>query len=599
MTHFKKSMFVFLSLMLLIPISAAFGQIANPKHPRVAELESVLNQDIANHVKARFPNLPFLVKVDIDPLRRLGAEISNERDNLPFMGSSEFDINDEWDDPGKTNNELFLRVKAAAVTITLPNTVSDLDLIELRESLFPAMHFIPGRDKIDILRKEWNTGVPAVRNWWIDYAIVGFMGLFGLIVLFFMLRNVAKLLAKASEKKEAVTVATVSGGGGGSISSNSKQSSAGLAGKMVTSIDGDIRFNDPLRLKQHIKAVVDILSSDPTFPAMEDMFYLDEKARENPSMLGAALGELPMSLQKKIFGYSFHSSWLAALNDPGILSLGAFDFLGRLARNRVPAEHPAWEGLLILVWRLDDAMPEFLRTLPQDDALAILATMPSKVSLSAGKKAFPGNWGVLLNPKLRTVKPLRKVDEYKKKALAVKPLNDPAMLESYRHEKGILDYLRLTNPTEEQEIYEASGKDTIIHKVRPPFYPIFTQNEDILKRLVPQFSIDDWALALFNVNRSHRRTVETIFSEKQRYLLIESLKRLDREPPDIADVGAIRESVAKVLDTYQKEHAIKNYDPIADVNTETAKVLDGINTDTDLNLDLKSESEGDSNGNAA
>lgn len=64
------------------------------------------------------------------------------------------------------------------------------------------------------------------------------------------------------------------------------------------------------------------------------------------------------------------------------------------------------------------------------------------------------------------------------------------------------------------------------------------------KVVVPAISLDQWALAMFNIPKSDRRGVESQFSEKQRFLYFERLKQLDARNPSQKLVGEAREFVA-------------------------------------------------------
>ena len=131
----------------------------------------------------------------------------------------------------------------------------------------------------------------------------------------------------------------------------------------------------------------------------------------------------------------------------------------------------------------------------------------------------------------------------------MKALRDFSILEQYRQERDLLEYLSYAEPTEEKEIYLASPPQSVIHSMRPPFYRVFELTSDELDRVVSRISLDDWALALLNTGRNDRREIEKKFSEKQRFLLVDKLKKLDQTAPDRAKVGQARERIARVVKT--------------------------------------------------
>jgi hypothetical protein len=274
------------------------------------------------------------------------------------------------------------------------------------------------------------------------------------------------------------------------------------------------------------------------------MVALNTKAKENPALFGALISEFPQEMRENLFVHSFDKSWLEAFVAPGELTIEAYEFISRMAK--VDRIHVAeyWRDMLLAVWRLDDLMPEFLRSLGHERGLGVLFHLPTSISIPMGKQAFPGSWGSLLSTGQKP-KPLSKdvADKIKVAAIGLRPLQDLSMLEDYRHERGLLEFIRTANVKDEQEIYEASKKDAVIHRLRPPFFPIFKASKDEIEKLLPQFSIEDWALALLNVDRHDRKSIEAAMSEKQRFMLIETLKRLDKNPPPLSAVGQIRETI--------------------------------------------------------
>ncbi len=92
--------------------------------------------------------------------------------------------------------------------------------------------------------------------------------------------------------------------------------------------------------------------------------------------------------------------------------------------------------------------------------------------------------------------------------------------------------------------------------MRPPFYKVFELNSEQLDKVVPRISLDDWALALLNTGRNDRREIEKKFSEKQRFMLIDKLKKLDHSAPDRIKVVQARERVARVVKTEVYENKL-------------------------------------------
>jgi hypothetical protein len=264
--------------------------------------------------------------------------------------------------------------------------------------------------------------------------------------------------------------------------------------------------------------------------------------------MGALLSEFSEDLQRRIFSYSHQMHWLQAMTDPGEITSEVLELLGRLMRNQRTAEAIPLQNVLIYVWRLDDNIATFLRSIEQDEAFAILAHLPKTVSLSAARAAFPGNWGTVLDTHFKP-KSLSKdrLEKIAAKALQTKPLRDLSILDHYRQERDLLEYLLVADPVEEKEIYLASPAQSVIHTMRPPFYKVFELSTEALAFIVPKISLDDWALALLNTNRVARREIEKKFSDKQKFVFIEKLRKFDQNPPEKARVGAARERLARFI----------------------------------------------------
>ena len=155
------------------------------------------------------------------------------------------------------------------------------------------------------------------------------------------------------------------------------------------------------------------------------MYDLDILARTKPRVLGTALGFLSEELQKRVFSYSFHPSWLQVMTQPGAPDFASVETLQKIIRNQQNAGDPDWERLVILIWRLDEQCAKFIHHLKQDEAFAILTAMPKTISVKAARKAFPGSWGVILDPAFKP-KALSKdrISEISKQAMEVRPLNN-------------------------------------------------------------------------------------------------------------------------------------------------------------------------------
>lgn len=532
----------FLALFLLLPVGA---QSEGGKHPRVAEVEDWMAKDTASYIRSRFPDTPFLVTVSVDPLRRNERASSEESGSrLPYFDLSRDEIQDEWDDPQASLGELRLRVRKTVVTISLPDSIRETEINEVKESTFALLHMIPARDEVRVVRKPWKIGAPT----W-PYLAVGFVGIAVFLGgLFFIFRRTLNRLisALAQQSSKNSTPLPAASMGAGSHTERDKKDAP----------SGDIKFNDPIKIRELVKSGIDLLSKSALFPTLQDMILLDRMGRKKPKTLGALLNEFTPAVQKKLFSLSFHPCWLEALNDPGELDSDCFNLLQRLLRAQTDVDKDSgpWQQYLITVWRMGEDRAKFLREVTQDEAFATLASLPKNISVPTARKAFPGSWGMVLDPKFRGKGQIKsdQITKLTAKALESCPLNDIGILEKYKHDQEVLEYLKTADVTEEREIYQAAPADSLIHRLRAPFYKILELDDGILGEVVARIPLDDWAMALFNVARNERKAIEAKFTEKQHFMFLEKMKRLDAQTPEKTTVGLAREHVARFTQDYLK-----------------------------------------------
>lgn len=546
---------------MIVMASAALAQSVT-KHPRVAELERFLSGEAFNYVKGRFPNSPVLVEVTVDPLRRVENGITTSDNTIPFNTTKQIIVVDEWDDPSRSLHQLFPRIRAATVKVILPTRITDKEVLELRESLFSTLKLVYGRDRIEFERRVWKTSQAI--DWW-DVAMIALVLLMFLPVLYFSLRSAATRVTKGiSEMSTSMgNAANAGGGGGGAVATPVAPPTP-----KSQNPSGDIRFNDPIQIAEKIQPVIEKLAEDKTFPDLEDMLHFDQAVTDNPSQMGALLNVMPKHIQEKLFMMSSHSEWLAAFSEPGELSTSNYEFVSRLQSKDRESENPEWEELLILLWRLDDLLPNFLQEVESKEAMSILAAMPSRISIPMGKRALPGSWAALLDPDFKQ-EPLdsNRIGKLSTKALEIKPYNDVSMLKKYRHEKGLITFLKTANVRDEQEVYEAAGSKSTIHVLRPPFYRVLNMSVEQMATFIPKFGMEQWALALFNVSRDERVNFEKAINDKQRYFFIENLKALNGQNVSPEQIGDARERIAEVYSRVAIESNV--VDVMAEDNAES------------------------------
>lgn len=545
--------FLFVGAMFAAAMLSALSNVAYAqevmKHPRVVELEDRLNKDAAAYIKSRFPDVPFMVVVRVDPLRREGqvGSSAQESQGLPYFESFEDDeeIRDEWDNHQIPLMALLNRVRKISVQISVPSKLKTAEVDEMRDGIFSVLHLTPARDQIEVSRREWTLEeVP----WLSVYVLSGAM-LALLIGLLVINRTSANRIARALTEMKVQN-----GGGGQSAASLPPMPSEREFDSSRKTGSQEVKFNDPIKMKELASGIVSYLSNSGAFPTHHDVFVLDSLGKRSPSKLGALLMEFSSEVQASLFSYSAGQHWIEALNEPGFLDFECIETLQSISQHARDIKSIRVKNSVLAVWRLGDERAKFLRTLQRDEAFYLLSEMPKSIAVSEARKAFPGAWGAILdvNFKAKEVSEKR-LEEIRNYAVMIDSLRDMQLVKRYRAEKELLEYVKFVDPNEEREIYEAASSTSLIHQMRPPFYSVFLQNDEVLGKLVPTIAVDTWALALFNVLKTERTIIDKHLSEKQRFLMIERFKRFDQQPPGPGAIAHARESVAVKLKTLIKE----------------------------------------------
>ena len=525
-----------LTVMFLILSGSVSAQNTNADG-RVKEVESFLSKKSLDFIRGRFPGVPVLVSVKIEPLRmtNTGSSSGLPENNLPYLGFGSEQQIDPWDDDSVSVHDLLSRVRYIEAKITLPNTIEDDLIFEVREALFSNLGMIKGRDRIEFTRKNWPGQTELVIEYFVFAGVAAVLVLLGLFLIarqtFSTLSSTIK--AAAAEK---------SGGG----SAGAMAAPVNIEPKREEKKSQNIQLNDSMKVAEKLESLIWKLSDDPGFPTLEDMIELEKVAINNPHMLGGILNEMPQDMRDKIFQRGKDTAWLEAFFSNGELGLEAYQFILNLTRKSRDESKAEWEDLLISLWRLGPELTGFMRGLEQRDALGIFAWMPIEISLPAATEAFPGAWGILLKHDFKPpVLPDDLATKMREKALEIKPLNDPKMLERYDHERGLIKYLKTCPLETEKDVYKAAKEGGALRMVRPPFFEVLEAREEILKELVPKMPIQDWGIALFNIDRGTRSAITDHLNDREKFVLIETLKECDRTRISNEEVGDVREKIAR------------------------------------------------------
>lgn len=534
MTNLVKNLRIF-----LIAILCLFSLRSVAQHPRVAELEDKYKSEARDYLKSRFPEMAFSVLVKVEPLRRLSGDYQPKGEQLPFYSLDDEEIRDEWDDPTASLYSLSQRVKKVELKIQAPSEMSEREVAEMEKDLASVLRLVPSRDQIEIKRRQWSLSSDH------QYQMIsGVTVVLVLLLGLYLILRVAVLRVSSSLGELQTSLSQ----GSNAQPPPPPRSSSVPAGEGPLRKGGDLQFNDPIRTREVIGKRVEDLEEQGDLLRLENMVKLDKLGKMDPKSLGALIMSFPADDQKKLLALSAGTHWMEAFSYPGEPNLASLEIMEEICRAKTTTFRAKWEQLLIQVWRLGELRGQFLRGLPLNDALAILCAMPKFISVPTARSTFPGNWAAVVDPDYQpeTIREERCHELNEQAEQMVPPVNFE-ILESYKKMKELLIYLKEADPQEEREVYAATISSGLLSTMRPPFFPLFEQSEEIIQKMVVQYSLDDWALALFNVPRDQRKVVVNYFSDKERFLFLEQLKYLDTHKPDLDVVGQVREQMARDL----------------------------------------------------
>jgi hypothetical protein len=520
-----------------ITASAQNGPV---KHPRVIELEDKLTEEASLYFSRRHPSEPFFVKIEVEPLRRKGPQGAMS-DSLPYFDQDSEEAVDEWDDPTTPLSFLRNRVIRVKVNVSVPEKFDDTKVTEIKQEIPIYLNLLPSRDEVTVERK-FKTIDPKTPDF--VYYIFGSLIISSILIGLMVRWSVSKM------KTPALAAGSSPGAAAMTSAPSQGSNSGGRGGKVSTAVSGDVTFHDPIKTLEIVHIKIKQLSDSGTFPTLKDIILLNDFCQKDPRAMGAVIYELPSEWQKTVFQMGHGQNWLEAFSNPGQIHHDALMILDQMARQRTyTAGDRAWEDLLIQLWRLEDKSINFFKGTDQDHAFFILSLLPKSLSLRVAKKCFPGSWGRLLETKPQNLVIDSKVlNQYLVQALEIVPLLEWKILDEYNKDKEMISYLDVISIEDERDIYETLKKDSFIFKIRPPFYKVFELPAETLGQIVYYFSLEQWALAVVNSSRQYIKSVSDHLDDKKKIIFSSHLKRLDHNPPSLADQSNIRLIIAKYAD---------------------------------------------------
>jgi hypothetical protein len=534
---------ILIILVTLMNFTLAFGQQNSfYKHPKVIEVEMEMTKEANSFLQQRLPNEQIYVQVDIEPLRRNNGEKSEQ---LPYF-YSEDEVSDEWDALDTPTVILLSRIKKANLRVEIPTTVSELEASDLKEKLYQHLKLIPGRDLINIERKNPATRVNNSSKDLTTYYFIAGMTLVVLAGLFVIIRFGIKGNVTSGTSQSTATNAPSAAPAMPMRSNSGSKTNISSTGLINSKVNGDINFKDSIRAADMLKEKLHGVVNSPIFPLLSDMLILEELATKSLSSFGAFVFEMPRKHQQKIFFRSRSDKWFQGYIEAASVDMECFLAVEKMLRNRTAQGSEKWEELLVQVWRLGEESHMFLKQIPSDDAFAILAHLPKSISVPTAKKAFPGGWAKILE--IREVHPIEdemKVEDYVERTLQLKPYFSFKSIDDYKKDIELVEYLRVASVKDEEEIYESLSFDSHVWNIRPPFYKVLRAEDESFKEFFTQYDLNDWAISVINSPREMSQVIYRVLDDKKKYIFRNLLKALDEQGFEAKDQIAIREEMAK------------------------------------------------------
>lgn len=505
-------------ILLLIATTSLFAQ-SPEKHPRVLEVEEKLRDEASRYFTLKHPGIPFFVKVDVAPLRRVTAR-REEGERLPYFDSVSEEEMDEWDDPTTPLSFLRHRVTKVGVEFSVPDNFGEEEIGRIKDELTVTLKLMPYRDEVRVEKKLKSISSPVLPPYF--FPVAGGL-LFSLILFAGLLRWSIGSKSSTSSGPQAPSVAPTP------VASMPERQTKHSSGRTTADVRGDVNFHDPLKLTEIISAKIELIRQSETFPSLKDMMKLHAIGEHSPATLGGILQSFPLDWQKEVFSLGKGDQWLEAFSENFAIDHEALIQLDKIARDReLSSFNRETESVLIQLWRMEELSLPFLRKLPQDEALSVLQLMPKSVSLKLAKKAFPGAWGKILENHQTPIILTSDISRnWLSELQAVFARTDWKTLESYRKDREILHYLDEASIDEERDIYESLHSGSFVHAVRPPFYKVFELSDSEFTAAVARYPLDKWALVVMNSSRTYLRRVSDVIDEKKKVILSQHLRSFD------------------------------------------------------------------------
>ncbi len=511
------------------------------------EVQDKIKKDISIFLEKFAPNTKYSIKVSVKPLKQ-NLQNNSASEDLPFMEFQEEMILDPWDNPNTSIYELYGRIEEARVSVLIDAKVKIEDQRKFKETLLEEVNLVPGRDLVNldfistpVLVKEFSIN---------DYNQVLLLGAILLVVLVLGvgLNSLSRKISPGptvvnNKDQEGVSNNTMPMSMPSQMNVNPPVAS-GSAGELT----GSFQVQDPSKIHEVVQKKIKKLIESEFFPSMNDMLILEKLCEVNQSSFSFLIYEFPETIQRKIYQLGRGDMWFEGFSNVGLPSKEVLISLDHMLRERNLNFNAKFEELLIMSWRLDLKLVDFVKNMDKTQAFTLLYYLPKNISIPVAKECFPGSWGEILSSRpMECLFSEKELTKFLKLAGDILPPLNFDSLQTFKNRKDLLLYLDTIEPHEEKEIYSVVGEESDLKSVRPPFYRFFELSKEDRSEIFKTFSLNEWAVACFNIGRTEKEQVVSLMSDKEKFMFSHLLKTLDSNPDYTLEKKDLRHKIAKYV----------------------------------------------------
>ena len=485
---------------------------------RVSEVESIIRKDVTNYIQMIKPDLNFSVFVKVEP-RLNTASRADRGESLPFFTSDSEELEVEpWSDPSTPMFKLYAKIQKATVQVSFTTEIDVQNLKDLELNILRSAGLVSGRDEVrvellnkPIISKNFSTVLLSERN--ISVTIMSLVILFLGTIMFVTLNRYLSIRtnveSKGSDSSQRDPVPQASPIMGQNFSNSLQSSNV-----------GKLSFSDPTRSTELLRDKIKQILDSQTFPNLDDMTILMDLLEHNITSFAFFVYELPKQVQDEVYAKGKTDLWYKGFSEIGELDPDIFHSIDRMLRSRNYKSTEVFEELLIQCWRMDNNLGKFLQKIDKKEAMSILYYLPKNIAIKVARDTFPGGWGDLLSDeKIPAISNSDRLKTLIEMSYEFSPEYTKSSLDTYIKRQDLLEYLKLCQTHEEEDIYKVIGDGSPLEQIRPPFYKFFYLDEKLMRTVFDKMTIDRWAIALFDINREYRSKIDAILDEKEQYMI--------------------------------------------------------------------------------